>query len=220
MQSHGDESVNNCNLEQDRGVYFSNQPLKFINTIGKPPRRDPAVRRAVRIHVMQRYQHHKRQGELPEKTINSASPDDIFNSAFEAAQYSLAPDPGERKLDPFDSLALTASGDLHMLLAHSNSDVTRTSVHVNPRGLFLSCAVADAPLLHLTLSDFIARLGVHLGDDKPEKSVFHKQTTIRLLNERLGDPVNALSDATIATVSCLTNMEVRLSGFKNRLVLS
>lgn len=74
-------------------------------------------------------------------------------------------------------------------------------------------AMSDAALLHATLV-LAAKHWIFLGGSRRliESTLYqHKTETIRLVNERLADPVAAISDGTVGAVSILIFVEVSLT---------
>ncbi len=71
-------------------------------------------------------------------------------------------------------------------------------------------AISDAVLLHASLV-LAASHWVILGGPRSRVACsfyHHKVAALRIINERLGNPEEALRDSTIGAVACLTILEV------------
>jgi hypothetical protein len=75
------------------------------------------------------------------------------------------------------------------------------------RGLF-SLAVHDAALFHTFMSHYVAAYNLRSSTGDPAESMQHRTEAIRIVNERLEDPQQALSDGNIAAVANLAIYEV------------
>lgn len=78
-------------------------------------------------------------------------------------------------------------------------------------GEMFAWAVSDAALLHATLV-LAAKHWMFLGGSKRliESTLYqHKTKAIRIVNERLADPVAALADGTVGAVGVLVFVEVK-----------
>lgn len=71
-------------------------------------------------------------------------------------------------------------------------------------------AMHDSALFHATLWHWAAhKLNASRRPEKDSIEVLsHKFEAIRLINERLGDSTQQLTDETVAAVACLANVEV------------
>lgn len=129
------------------------------------------------------------------------------------------------RLDPFDCLPIPGSPRIHTLLFQStcrvqsciggpdqttgNSTPIRTSVHADPTGLYRSSCQHDAGWLFMTLAHAANRFNnPHRGDG--QESAYYHMKSVSAVNEALSVSLEGICDATIATVSCLTNIEVSL----------
>ena len=72
----------------------------------------------------------------------------------------------------------------------------------------LSLAITDQALFHITVPHYIARFNVRFRKGDPDEILYHKSQAIKIVNERLKDPSQALNDATIATVANMATLEV------------
>jgi len=82
---------------------------------------------------------------------------------------------------------------------------------MNPKNGWLGCALTDPALFHATLLISSVHLALLHEDSMGAEVFFHKGETIRFVNDRLGDPDQGASDATIGAVACLTVIEVSSS---------
>ena len=70
--------------------------------------------------------------------------------------------------------------------------------------------LADAALFHATLLHWAAhKLNATKNPKRDSIEIMtHKFQALRLINERLSDPMQQVSDETVAAVACLANVEV------------
>lgn len=83
----------------------------------------------------------------------------------------------------------------------------RTSVHADLTGSYNSCCLTDMAWIYGTLSHSAARLQ-HLTESDPFESIFYHSQSVSAVNSALS--LGVVADTTIATVSCLANLEVCL----------
>jgi len=85
---------------------------------------------------------------------------------------------------------------------------------VSPASGWFAFAITDPALFHGTLFHWAAhKANASNGIDRDSPEILaHKLETMRLVNDRLGDPEQELKDETIAAVACLANVEVSLRG--------
>lgn len=79
---------------------------------------------------------------------------------------------------------------------------------MNPKNEWLKYALSDPVLFHATLLISSVHLALLQGGILGEEVFYYKGETIRLVNDRLGDPEHGATDATIGAVACLTVIEV------------
>ncbi len=82
------------------------------------------------------------------------------------------------------------------------------SIAVNPESSWISFAFTDAALLHVTLSLVSLHYDLNQGREESSDHLYHKGEAIRTINERLNDSNHEISDASVATVAIIANMEV------------
>ena len=75
------------------------------------------------------------------------------------------------------------------------------------KGLF-SLAVHDAALFHTFMSHYVASYNLRFSTGDPTESMQHRTEAIRIVNERLQHPSQAVSDGTIAAVANMAVYEV------------
>lgn len=75
------------------------------------------------------------------------------------------------------------------------------------KGLF-SLAVHDAALFHTFLAHYVASYDLRYGAGDPAESLYHRMEAVRIVNERLADVSQGLSDGTIAAVANMAVYEV------------
>ena len=78
------------------------------------------------------------------------------------------------------------------------------------KGLF-SLATHDAALFHTFMSHYVAAYSLRFSTGDPVESMQHRTQAIRIVNERLRDPKQALSDGNIAAVANMAVYEVSVS---------
>jgi hypothetical protein len=93
----------------------------------------------------------------------------------------------------------------------------------------LSLAIHDEAVFHACLSQYAASYNLRFQAGDPIESIEHRTEGIRLLNERLGDPVRGLSDGSIATVAniaiyeaangSLSSVQVHMDGLEKMVSL-
>lgn len=114
------------------------------------------------------------------------------------------------RIDPFQVLPAESTPRVHALMHHWNTTLALfpTQIHsqycTNP--LWLSAAIANPTLFNTTL--YVAAIhdaGLHGCRDTVE-SLFYKAQTIRVLNEALRNPAQAVSDETLSAVLLLTHI--------------
>ena len=91
-----------------------------------------------------------------------------------------------------------------------NQVFVKSSIPVNPKGEWFPYAISDPAVLHATLCCSAAHYTLLGGGNGciPLEYYYHKGEAIRLINERLGDPVRRTSDGTLAAIACLASLEV------------
>jgi Fungal specific transcription factor domain len=93
----------------------------------------------------------------------------------------------------------------------SNPDQTAywtNSLANNPTGTFLSFAATDPALFHATLSVVCQHEGFMRRQPASRLFYFHRGEAIRIIAARIGNEVEAISDATIAAVAVLSIADV------------
>ncbi|KAL2072511.1 hypothetical protein VTL71DRAFT_11854 [Oculimacula yallundae] len=137
------------------------------------------------------------------------------------------------RVDPFSVLPAKSTPRVHALMHHWTTTLALfpTSIHTqyctNPT--WLSAAIANPTLFNTTL--YVASVhdaGLH-GCRETAESIFYKAQTIRVLNEALRNPAEAVSDETISAVLLLTHIvsiigdpeevETHLNGLRHMIAL-
>lgn len=72
----------------------------------------------------------------------------------------------------------------------------------------LSLAIHDDAVFHACLSQYAASYNLRFQTGDPVESIQHRIEGIRILNDRLGDPIKGLSDGSIAAVANIAIYEV------------
>ena len=73
---------------------------------------------------------------------------------------------------------------------------------------WLALAIQDLALFHICLSHYAGTYGLANQECDPTDALQLRIESMRLVNQRLGDPKTRLSDATIGTVASLSSYEV------------
>lgn len=79
---------------------------------------------------------------------------------------------------------------------------------MNPEGKWFTYATTDPAVLNATLSLTAQHRAFATGNVGIEDYYFHRGEAIRLVTERLGNPAEELSDATIGAVALLASSDV------------
>lgn len=83
-----------------------------------------------------------------------------------------------------------------------------TLIPVNPKDKWFNFAISDEALFHATMLHAAGHNAMLAGNTDLADPFQLKLEAIRLVNERLGDPVRSISDLTIGAVACLVMFEV------------
>ncbi|KAK0126309.1 hypothetical protein ONS95_007919 [Cadophora gregata] len=162
-------------------------------------------------------------GNYPNLSPNSSDCNPVISDAI------LMPG----RIDPFQMLPAKSSPRVYALMHHWNTSLALfpTQIHsqycTNP--LWLSAAISNPTLFNTTL--YVAAVhdaGLHGFKDTVE-SLFYKAQTIRVLNEALRNPSQAVTDETLSAVLLLTHIvciigepeevETHLSGLRQMIDL-
>lgn len=114
------------------------------------------------------------------------------------------------QIDPFNILPAESSQQVVQLVHHwiNTLALFPTRIHTqyctNPN--WLSTAIANSALFHVTLYICSVHLDGIRGKRQSAESLFYKTKAIRVLNEILRDPTKATSDETISAVMLLGNV--------------
>ncbi|KAK9427244.1 fungal-specific transcription factor domain-containing protein [Lipomyces doorenjongii] len=204
----------------------SKQRYEFVDcSDGRRPN-DPNTRKVVRTHVMHNYQRQKRG--LQDMEIESQD-----NDAERVVEFKcpliLSPERWSR--DPFNSFPIKMQPHMHHLLYIYVSAAANHLYQIeaywgfNPtEKLWVPLALTDPALLSSILfssEQFEARMN---GQKERPAAINHLTQTFRILIERLQDPLQEISDSTIAAVAGLalteqssgnqTNWRIHMRGIK------
>ncbi|GAD92093.1 hypothetical protein NFIA_080900 [Paecilomyces variotii No. 5] len=158
---------------------------------------------------------------------------------------------GQGSGDPFAAMAASLTGRMHSHLHYFVNVLVPMSYPLRSANRFRlqagwgPLAQANAVLMHSMISTactaYAMWTGEYLGPDMELRtpstqlspavldSFYHKSETIRLVNEKLNDPVQAAADATIAAVAILITVEtltgnidqvrIHLNGLRQMIIL-
>jgi hypothetical protein len=76
---------------------------------------------------------------------------------------------------------------------------------------WLSLATQDTALFHIALSHYAGNYGLAHQQNDPVEALRFRMEAMRIINERLENVNNALTDGTLGTVAALSSYEVRIS---------
>ena len=82
---------------------------------------------------------------------------------------------------------------------------------VNSKEEWVKFAVTDAALLHATLVISAVHVALLRGKTFSVDAFRHQMEAVKVLNERLNDPMLSTADPTILTISCLALIEVSMT---------
>lgn len=211
--------------------------LRFITITNPKQDKDFRTRKIVRSHVARQYhvirqQAWKNEGDL--QRVDSGNGPDQANAAIVAQGYSrqmlrqstrcLAAAVGPGGSDPFSSCSLPVTPRINILIDHfltvvgpqMNSFLTSSSNTTDSmKTVYVPFSISDRCVFHglLLLS---ARSFAKISGDMSYHvtALTHKAECIRLVNEALGNPRRATSDATIAAVLMLAVEEFLLGNLE------
>ncbi|KAF4631206.1 hypothetical protein G7Y89_g6916 [Cudoniella acicularis] len=110
--------------------------------------------------------------------------------------------------DPFASTSLIIQPRTQYLIHYYFNIRLRSSWLMMPIRKSLFClAIHDKALFHTFLSHYAASYNARFEARDPAESVYHRTMAMKIVNERLEDPAQALSDGTIAAVANLAIYE-------------
>ncbi|KAF2488335.1 hypothetical protein BU16DRAFT_623637 [Lophium mytilinum] len=186
------------------------QRYEFVHCSDRKPPNDASSRKLVRTHVMHNHRRAKMRGVQDTEVEGQNSPTE---PTVELAHFPI-PSPGRWSRDPFDSFPLKMRPHMHELLylyvsAASTYLYPIEALHgLNPTStLWVPLALTDPALLSSLLfssEQFSAK--VH-GQRVPSSALKHLTQAVRILNARLQNPGEEISDSTIAAVAGLALTE-------------
>ena len=140
---------------------------------------------------------------------------EALTSEQQAALWRLSTTPlllfGTVRVDPFDSLPFELNRSDEMLLESFSRTNKWPWCPINLQSCWWPLALADELVLHVTL--YIWSWSFRRSVDPqavtlPPEIYAHKITGISLINSRLSEPTQAVTDETISAVAAMTTMEV------------
>ncbi|KAH7379836.1 hypothetical protein BKA64DRAFT_749989 [Cadophora sp. MPI-SDFR-AT-0126] len=221
------------NVRPTTTVPIADKDLVFVhlNEVTGPTQ-DTDTRHTVRAHVMrdfQRKKHKSVKSSKPNKRPLRPNPEsdtvEIEDQQAEAVssgessweaeilpeegmELGLLPDPQQiGMLEPFNTLPISGSPRLQLLMHHYNTVLVNTLIPVNPKNEWFNYAITDPALFHATMMHAAMHQRVVSGGLDQREQVQLKTNAIMMVNQRLGDPVLSKSDVTIGAVVCLVLLE-------------
>ncbi|KAK0113474.1 hypothetical protein ONS96_014338 [Cadophora gregata f. sp. sojae] len=195
------------------------------------PTQDTDTRHQVRSHVMRDFQRKKhksaksthpiRRSLLPDREAHPLEADDrqIVASSGESSKDAedlpeemsaimRLPDPQVLgMLEPFNTLPISGSPRLQLLMHHYNTVLVNTLIPVNPKDKWFNYAITDSALFHATMMHAAMHQRVVSGGMDQREQIQLETNAIMMVNQRLEDPVLSKSDVTIGAVVCLVLLE-------------
>lgn len=111
------------------------------------------------------------------------------------------------KLDPFNAMPGLKNARAQALMYHYNKVLVNTLIPVNPKDKWFNYAISDEALFHATMLHSAGHNAMLSGNYDLADPFQLKLEAVRLVNRRLNDPVQSISDLTIAAVACLVLFE-------------
>ncbi|KAL2060718.1 hypothetical protein VTL71DRAFT_9359 [Oculimacula yallundae] len=199
------------------------------------PTQDVSTRHKVRAHVMRDFQRKKHKNAKPNKSNkrpilpnhdasfqsstfegteeadSKLPPNEQATQIQETTVLARLPDPQViGMLEPFNVLPISGSPRLQLLVHHYNTYLINTLIPVNPKDKWFNYALTDPAMFHATIMHAAMHQRVVNGGTDHGEQVQLKRDTIKMVTQRLEDPVLSRSDFTIGAVVCLVLLEVRL----------
>ncbi|CZR56053.1 uncharacterized protein PAC_05941 [Phialocephala subalpina] len=191
------------------------------------------TRNLVRSHVMRDFQHKKHLKETSKARRNRAISmtfeignleqgfgnlvEEIRKDDWEEedAQQSMEVElslPSPQLLlggtEPFNVVPIAGTPRLQLLMHYYNTVLLNTLIPVNPKDKWFSYAITDPALFHVTMLHAVMHHAlVHGEEGGEEEALALKSEAISLVNRKLEDPVEGISDVTIAVVANLVQFE-------------
>ena len=86
--------------------------------------------------------------------------------------------------------------------------------------MLFSLAINDPAMFHSFLCHYAGSYNVHFQTGNKDEALYHASEAAKIVNERLADPDQALTNETIATVANMAAFEVSLAIQTNSLSLT
>jgi hypothetical protein len=82
---------------------------------------------------------------------------------------------------------------------------------VNSKEEWMRFAITDTALLHVTLVISALHVALLRGKEFSVDAFRHQREAVKVLNDKLNDPILSSTDSTILAISCLSLIEVSMS---------
>ncbi|KAN0122911.1 Fungal specific transcription factor domain containing protein [Hyaloscypha variabilis] len=143
----------------------------------------------------------------------------LSSLAFAIETSTLFRTPGSGFLDPFAATSLLITPRTQILIHHYFSDRLQSSWLMLPmRKMLFSLAINDAAMFHSFLCHYSGSYNVHFKTGNRDEALYHASQAARIVNERLADPNQALTNETIATVANMAAFESSNGSVESMLV--
>jgi Fungal specific transcription factor domain len=132
---------------------------------------------------------------------------------LEKQQNSLSTLPlqviGKSRTDPFSVLPFSLHPDDEVLLDRFQHDRQRSWCPINAQGPWFAFAMRDELMFHVTLYHWLLKFNDRANTflTRHPRYMKHKLAAIRLVNQRLTDPIEATKDESLAAVTALASAE-------------
>ncbi|KAH8800693.1 hypothetical protein F5884DRAFT_862619 [Xylogone sp. PMI_703] len=191
------------------------QPLEFISVSGAA-KENTEARTLIRTHVMQDYKRRKlmqsarfcktHEAQQHKNTAHVSSQEDCHPF------WTPFPSQPSGSLDPFVSYPVQMQPYMHRLIHHYLTVITPAITEPGWKDFF-PLATQDAAFFHAILLRSALHANFLTGNGKALEPVFHKIKAIQLVNEKLQNPTERLSDLMILTVAFLAITECNFADY-------
>ncbi|KAF8864166.1 hypothetical protein BDZ45DRAFT_721914 [Acephala macrosclerotiorum] len=118
---------------------------------------------------------------------------------------------GSGVVDPFNTLPPSPSPATQRLLYFADRGILSSRLMGQLRTEWLFLATQDTALFHVALSHYAGDYGLAHQENDPVEALRFRMEAMKLVNERLENIGDALTDGTLGTVAALSSYEVGIS---------
>ncbi|KAH7363779.1 fungal-specific transcription factor domain-containing protein [Rhexocercosporidium sp. MPI-PUGE-AT-0058] len=121
---------------------------------------------------------------------------------------TLYDSPGAGRLDPFSATSLIITPRSELLIHHYFSVRLESAWLMMPmRKSLFSLSIHDPAMFHSFMTHYAAAFNVQFRNTSSNESLYHATMAAKIINQRLADPISALTDETLATVANMAAYE-------------